>query len=64
MIDLGPHASFIISAYLGVALVTLGLIVATIADAHRQKSRLKALEAMGIRRQSAIKPKTKRNTKT
>lgn len=53
MIDLGPHASFIISAYIGVALVTLGLIVVAVLDSVRQKQRLAELEAKGIRRRSA-----------
>lgn len=54
MIDaLGPHAIFIVSAYLGVALVTLALIATIMADARRQKKRLAKLEAMGVRRRSA-----------
>lgn len=59
MIDLGPHAVFILSAYLGVALVTLLLIGMVMRDARRQKARLEALDAMGIRRGTANgKPKT------
>lgn len=49
---LGPHAIFIISAYIGVALVTSAIIVAIASDARRQKARLNALETMGIRRRS------------
>jgi heme exporter protein D len=53
MIDLGPHAVFIVSAYIGVIVVTLGLIAWVWAEAARIKSRLAALEAQGIRRRSA-----------
>lgn len=59
MTSLGPHANFIISAYLGVAIVTVGLILMTLADAYRQKSRLKALEEKGIHRRSAKRSETK-----
>jgi len=52
MIDLGPHASFIISAYIGVALVTLGLIIMTLMDSARQKRRIAELDAMGVHRRS------------
>ncbi|MBI4922131.1 MAG: heme exporter protein CcmD [Devosia nanyangense] len=53
MIDLGPHAVFIISAYVGVIVVTLGLIAWVGAQSARVKSRLAGLEAQGIRRRSA-----------
>lgn len=53
MIDLGPHASYIIAAYCGVGVVTLGLIAAAAGNAQRQKARLKMLEAQGVRRRSA-----------
>lgn len=59
MTDLGPHANFIILAYLGVAIIITGLIVTTLADAFRQKSRLKALEDKGIHRRSAKRSGTK-----
>ncbi len=55
MIDLGPHETFILFAYLGVALVTFGLIGMVAIDARRQKARLAALEAMGVRRRSTAK---------
>lgn len=45
MIDLGPHAIFIVSAYTGVALVTAGIILATVFDYRRKSKRLAALEA-------------------
>ena len=53
MIDLGPHAVFIIWAYIGVALVLAGLIGWTLLDARRTQARLADLEARGIRRRSA-----------
>ena len=53
MIDLGPHATYIIAAYAGVALVTFGLIAWVIVQSRRVKARLAALEAQGVRRRSA-----------
>lgn len=53
MIDLGPHAVFIVAAYAGVIVATLGLIGWVWADSRRVKARLAALEAQGIRRRSA-----------
>ena len=53
MIDLGPHASFILAAYAGVALTTIALIAATVLAARRQQRRLDALDAAGIKRRSA-----------
>ncbi len=52
MIDLGPHANFIVSAYAGVTLVVSILIVWTWMASRRQKKRLADLEARGIRRRS------------
>jgi len=53
MIDLGPHAVFIVSAFIGVA-VLIGLLIGYVAwDARRVRARLKALEQSGIRRRSA-----------
>lgn len=52
MIDLGPHAIFIVASYLGVALVVALLIVWTMVDSRLQGKRLAALEADGIRRRS------------
>lgn len=45
MIDLGPHAVFIVWAYLGVALGVAGLIGWTFYDARTTAKRLAALEA-------------------
>ena len=53
MIDLGPHATYIVWAYLGVALLLGGLIAWVAWDARRVKARLNTLEARGIRRRSA-----------
>ena len=53
MIDLGPHAAFIVWAFLGVGLL-LALLIGWVAwDARRVRARLRALEAQGIRRRSA-----------
>ncbi len=51
-IDLGPHANFIIAAYLGVLIVVFGLIIGTIFNAKTQEKRLADLDAKGIRRRS------------
>ena len=53
MIDLGPHAVFIVSAYAGVSLAVAALIGWTLLDARRTDARLANLEARGIRRRSA-----------
>ncbi|MEO5808107.1 heme exporter protein CcmD [Devosia sp.] len=53
MIDLGPHAVFIIWAYIGVAIAVAGLLATTVLDARRIEARLRALDAQGIRRRSA-----------
>ena len=55
MIDLGPHAFFILTAYSGVALVTLAIIIMTIMGHIGQKKRLEELEAKGFHRRSEKK---------
>ena len=50
MIDLGPHAVFIIWAYLGVAFGVFGLLAWTLFDARATAARLTALEAQAPRR--------------
>ena len=45
MIDLGPHAVFIVWAYIGVAVGVGGLIGWTLYDARNTARRLAALEA-------------------
>ncbi len=52
MIDFGPHANYIIIAYLGALFVVLGLIFKTIKTAAFQKKRLKDLENKGVYRRS------------
>jgi heme exporter protein D len=51
--DLGPHAAFILAAYLVSFIVLGGLIVWLRLDANRQVQLLADLEARGIRRRSA-----------
>jgi heme exporter protein D len=52
MLDLGPHAGFIVAAYAGVTLVSLALVGWTIWRSRSVKAQLAALEAQGIRRRS------------
>jgi heme exporter protein D len=56
MIDLGPHAVFIVSAYAGVAVVSLAMIGWVLWDSAAVKRRLTALEAQGVRRRSDGQP--------
>lgn len=51
--DLGPHAEFIIWAYLGVAILVGALIAHVAWEARRVARRLRELEEKGIRRRSA-----------
>ena len=53
MIDLGPHAVFIVWAYIGVVVAVAGLIGWTLYDARATDRKLADLEARGIRRRSA-----------
>lgn len=53
MIDLGPHAAFIVWAYAGTALGVAVLIGFAVLDARRTRARLKSLDDRGIRRRSA-----------
>jgi heme exporter protein D len=52
-IDLGPHASFILSAYGMVVLVIGALIAWLILDGREQERRLASLAARGVKRRSA-----------
>ena len=64
MLDLGPHASFIIAAY-GVTFVAVAaLVLATLADDRKQRRKLAELERLGIRRRSAKAPQDQRPVKT
>jgi heme exporter protein D len=49
---LGPYASFIVTSYTLVAAVVAILIVWIAIDYHRQKARLRELEASGVTRRS------------
>ncbi len=43
---LGPHAAFIIAAYVGVALVTFVLIAAVVLNGRAKRRRLRELEKL------------------
>ena len=49
---LGPHASFITTAYVLVAIVVVVLIAWIAIDYRSQKARLRELEASGVARRS------------
>jgi heme exporter protein D len=51
--DLGPHAGFIVAAYITTAAVVAALIMWVIADHAAQKRALAELERRGITRRSA-----------
>ena len=53
MIELGPHADYILWAYAGVALLVFGLIAWVVYDSRRVARKLKALDERGVRRRSA-----------
>ena len=53
MIELGPHAVYIVWSYVGVALTSLALIAWVALDSRRVRARLAALEARGVRRRSS-----------
>ncbi|WP_069442574.1 heme exporter protein CcmD [Methyloceanibacter superfactus] len=57
MLDLGPHASFILAAYGVTAIAVAVLVVTTLADDRTQRRKLADLERRGIRRRSATPPK-------
>ena len=60
MLNLGPHASFILAAY-GVTFAAITLLAcAIIADDRRQRRVLADLERKGITRRSASKAQTVR----
>jgi len=52
MIDLGPHAVFILAAYGAVFIALIGLISWLVLDGRRQKRALAEFEARGITRRS------------
>ena len=51
--DLGPHAAFIIVAYVAASAVVLALVAWIAADYHRQLKILRDLETQGVTRRSA-----------
>jgi heme exporter protein D len=51
--DLGPHASFIVAAFVMTAAVVAALVIWVIADHAAQKRALADLERRGITRRSA-----------
>lgn len=53
MIDLGPHAVFIVWAYIGVGIAVAGVVGGTLWSARNVKARLALLQAQGIGRRSA-----------
>ena len=62
MLDLGPHASFILAAYGVTAVAIAGLVLVTVGDDLKQRNLLAALERQGIKRRSAAKPTAKTPT--
>jgi heme exporter protein D len=52
VMDLGPHAAFIWSAYGVVAVVLAGLVAWLVVDGREQQRRLNALAARGVTRRS------------
>ena len=59
--EIGRYAIYIFGAWGGTALVVVLLIAWTIFDATKQKNRLAALEAKGIRRRSSSADRQDRN---
>ena len=50
--DLGPHADFIVAAYVVAALVVVAMIGWVVLDFRAQKQKLAALESQGVTRRS------------
>jgi heme exporter protein D len=53
MMDLGPHAAFIVAAYMMAMAVVAALVIWITADHAAQKRALAELERRGISRRSA-----------
>ena len=68
MIDLGPHAAFIVAAYAVTFLAVAALALFIVEDDRRQRRLIAALEARGIKRRSAqakapaAKPRARRKS--
>ncbi|MFL6797146.1 MAG: heme exporter protein CcmD [Xanthobacteraceae bacterium] len=52
MMDLGPHAAFIVSAYAVALAIVAGLVLWVALDRHRLKGMLNDLERGGVARRS------------
>ena len=52
IVDLGPHAGFIVASYAIFFAVVVGLVVWVIRDGAAQRRALADLEARGVRRRS------------
>jgi len=50
--ELGPHAPFIIAAYVVAAMIVLGLIAWVLADHEAQRRLLADLDARGVTRRA------------
>ncbi|HYH69897.1 MAG TPA: heme exporter protein CcmD [Methyloceanibacter sp.] len=58
MLNLGPHAVFIVAAYAVTFIAVAALMLFIIADDRHQRRLLAELERKGIRRRSAAAPAT------
>ncbi|MDE1156778.1 MAG: heme exporter protein CcmD [Neorhizobium sp.] len=58
------HVFYVTTAYLITAVITLGLIGWTWLDGYNRRKELATLEASGIRRRSAARPKQEKPAKT
>ena len=52
IVNLGPHAAFIVSAYVAAIAIVAGLIVWVVLDRRQLTRMLDALEAQGLTRRS------------
>ena len=57
--DLGPHAAFIVIAYVVVCAIVVLLVVWVLSDYRRQLRTLRQLEADGVTRRSARRDEPK-----
>ena len=61
LIDLGPHAAFIVLAYTITVVVITGLISWLVVDGRLQQRRLDELAARGVTRRSAPRTEAPRS---
>jgi heme exporter protein D len=52
--DLGPHAFFIVAAYVVTGVIVGGLILRAVVEHRSQRRALAALESRGVRRRSDV----------